>query len=338
MRNWLLPLSGIYFLIVQLRNLFFDWGWFKATKTKTLVVSVGNISAGGTGKTPLTAFFCRELENKGYRMAIVSRGYGAQYSEAAVRVDLQQKNAASYFGDEPVMLASQLNIPVYVGRSRVLATELAIQDFSADCVVADDAFQHRWLHRDLNILVFDATESRLQLLPAGQLREPLKNIKRSHVVFVTRASQVSLRDRQAKLELLQSYGFSPAHKNLFFVEFRISNIIHVHTFARMMGSECFLLSAIGKPHNFEAAMKEKFTVHKHFVFPDHHQWSQSEWSAVIDVCKKSGGYPLVITEKDSVKIKNLNSNDYPVYFAQVDVAMDKDFKIDNVLSLAGVVR
>lgn len=338
MRILLLPLSAIYFVITQLRNLLFDWGILTATKTPALVVSVGNISAGGTGKTPLTAFLCRELESRGYRLAVVSRGYGGAYTESAVRVNVNAPNAAVYFGDEPVMLAAQLNIPVYVGRSRVVAAERAVQEYRADCLVADDAFQHRWLHRDLNILVFDATEKKLQILPAGQLRESLSNMKRADVIFVTRAGLVSQQELDEKLKLLGSFGFSKAKKNLYFVEFKITNIVHIHTFARLVGSDCFLLSAIGKPQNFAAAMKEKFSVHSHFVFPDHYQWSQKEWSSILDECKKKGSHPLVITEKDAVKIKNLNSDGYPIYFAQVDVAMDKEFKMEDVLSLAGVVQ
>lgn len=332
----LYPLAFLYYLIVVARNALFDWRWFAPTKVKALVIGVGNVSAGGTGKTPITAYLCRQLESKGYRVAIVSRGYGGKYSESATRVDINKNNAPQYYGDEPVMLASQLNMPVFVGSSRVTASELAIRESQADCIVADDAFQHRWLHRDINCVVFDATETQMQLLPVGRLREPLSALERAHVVFVTRASFVSIQERQNKIDILKSYGFSAEKQNLFFVEFKLSNIIHVHTYARMTGNECFLLSAIGKPKNFEAAMKAKYSVLQHFKFADHYSWSQKEWDSILETCKASGGAPIVVTEKDAVKIRNLKSNDYPVFFAQMDLVMDKDFSIEHVFARAGV--
>lgn len=331
----LAPLSWLYTAIVVLRNLFFDWGWFQATRTKAFVVAVGNMTVGGTGKTPITAYLSRELESKGYRVAIVSRGYGGSYSESVARVDIQKKSAAQYYGDEPAMLATQLQMPVFVGRSRVAAAERAIQESQADCVVADDGFQHRWLYRDLNIVVFDATDSRLQVLPAGRLREPLSGLLRAHTVFVTRAGLVSLARREEVLDVLKKYGFSEEKKNLFFVEFKVSNIVHVHTYARLIENQCFLLSAIGKPQNFEHSMKQKLHVQKHFVFSDHHSWSQREWTAIISECHKSGGYPLVMTEKDAVKVRNLDSENYPIYFVQMDVDMDKRFQMDALLERAG---
>lgn len=332
----LLPLTWLYSLIIFVRNALFEWRWFSPTKVKALVLSVGNISVGGTGKTPVTAYLSRQLESRGFRVAIVSRGYGGKYTESAVRVDSGKKSASTYYGDEPVMLATQLQMPVFVGRSRVEAAERAIQESHADCIVADDGFQHRWLHRDINILVFDATESRLQVLPSGRLREPLSGVKRAQAVFVTRASMVSIQRRTEVLHILKEYGFAPEKQNLFFVEFKVSNIVHVHTYARMIENQCFLVSAIGKPKNFEQSIKAKFTVHEHFAFADHHSWNQREWSALISECRSKGGYPIVMTEKDAVKVRDLDSDNYPVYFVQMDLEMDKNFQLEALLERAGV--
>lgn len=328
-------LSEIYALIVQCRNQLFEWQWFAATKVNALVISVGNVSAGGTGKTPITSFLSRELESRGFRVAIVSRGYGGIYTESTVRVDPEKKEAASYFGDEPTMLALQSRIPVYVGKSRVEAAERAVLEYHADALVADDGFQHRWLHRDINAVVFDATEKRLSMLPFGRLREPLANLKRADIIFMTRTRLVSLEELEEKTELLRALGFSRENKNLFFVAFKISNIVHVHTQARLTAQECILLSAIGKPENFEKVIKESLLVRKHLVFPDHHSWTQDEWDGIIAGAEKEGGLPLVITEKDAVKVRALNSNNYPVYFAQMDVSMDTEFSMDELLRRKG---
>ncbi len=324
-------LSAIYLLIIQTRNQLFEWRWFAATKVQSLVVSVGNVSAGGTGKTPITAFLSQELESRGFRVAIVSRGYGGKYSESTVRVDPNLKNAASYFGDEPTMLASRSPIPVYVGKSRVEAAERAVLEYRADAIIADDGFQHRWLHRDINVVVFDATEERLHMLPYGRLREPLSSLKRADIVFMTRTRLVSTEVLEQKIKILRDQGFSREHKNLFLVAFKIANIIHVHTQARLMERECILLSAIAKPQNFETVIKESLLVRRHEVFSDHHAWTQKEWDGIIARAVSEGGLPIVMTEKDAVKVRSLNSNNYPVYFARMEVAMDGEFSMDEVL-------
>lgn len=329
-------LSKIYLGIIQSRNQLFEWRWFAATKVQALVVSVGNISAGGTGKTPITAFLSRELESRGYRVAIVSRGYGGRYSESTVRVDPSRRDAAGYFGDEPTMLALQTQLPVYVGKSRVEAAERAVLEYRADAIVADDGFQHRWLHRDVNVVVFDATESRLQMLPEGRLREPLSSLRRADVVFMTRTRLVSTDVLEHKQQLLREQGFTREKKNLFFVAFKIANIVHIHTQSRLTERECTLLSAIAKPDNFEAVIKETLLVREHLKFPDHHAWTQSEWDEIIAKAVNDGGLPIVVTEKDAVKIRALNSNNYPVYSAQMDVAMDGDFSMDELLRKKGL--
>lgn len=330
-------LSALYLLIIQCRNRLFEWRWFAATKVQALVVSVGNVSAGGTGKTPITSYLSRELESRGYRVAVVSRGYGGSYTESTALVNPQRKDAAVYFGDEPTMLASQSLVPVYVGKSRVDAAERAVLEYHADAVVADDGFQHRWLHRDLDVVVFDATEKRLSMLPFGRLREPLTSLKRADVIFMTRTRLVSPEELEDKTRLLRKYGFFREAKNLFFVAFKISNIVHIHTQARLTAPECVLLSAIGKPENFQKVIEESLRVQRHMIFPDHHSWTQVEWDGILESLRGAGGLPLVITEKDAVKIRALNSNDYPVYFAAMEVVMDADFSMDELLRQKGIV-
>lgn len=333
MRRVLWPLNLIYGFIVAIRNLFFDLKIFPVYKIKSFVISIGNISVGGTGKTPIAAYVCRELEALGGSLAIVSRGYGGKYNESAVRVDVNRKNAADYFGDEPTMLAHQLHVPVYVGKSRVLAALKSINECHPQTIVADDAFQHRWLHRDLNIVVFDFTEKELSLLPAGNLREQLSSLKRADFIFVTRASHVSLEEKNKKLNLLKNFGFSHELQNLYFVEFDISKVVHINTSEVWSGKNCFLLSAIGKPEVFAAAMKNKYSIHNHFIYRDHYFWNQIEWDNIIEHCLKLGGHALLVTEKDAVKIRNLESRNYPIYTVQTHVVMDKNFNLSEWLSL-----
>lgn len=329
--NWLFwPLALIYGFIVQVRKTLFDRGFLKSQKVSAYVISVGNITAGGTGKTPLAAYIAKSLVDLNYKVAIVSRGYRGTYKTDGLLVDSSVDNASALFGDEPVMLSQKTKVPVYVGRARVAAAKKAV-DNGATAIVMDDGFQHRWLFRDLDIVVFDATETQWQLLPVGRLREPLKNLKRAKIVFISRARSVSPQQLERVIDFVSDYGFSQSQKNLFFIDFKISNIVHVHTQSRLTGSECFLLSAIGQPKNFETSMRKKFSVKSHFVFPDHYLWSQQEWSELLKKCQQEGGWPIVMTEKDAVKVRSLNSDDYPVFYTQTELIMDKDFQLQKYL-------
>ena len=328
MRALLWPLAGLYGVVIFIRNYLFDKGFLKTTRVSAHVISVGNISAGGTGKTPLVAFIVKSLVQLGHNVAIVSRGYRGTYSNDGTLVNSESTESSTLFGDEPVMLSRMTKVPVYVGKKRVIAAQKAVLD-GATTLVMDDGFQHRWLYRHLDIVVFDATEEQLQLLPVGRLREQLFYLKRANIVFISRARTVGVGDLGKTIDFLAEYGFSQSHKNLFFIDFKISNIVHVHTRARLTGADIFLLSAIGKPKNFEFTMSNMFSVKEHFIYPDHYNWSQGEWTDLIRKCKEAGGFPLVMTEKDAVKVRSLNSNDYPLFYTEMDVIMDKEFQLRN---------
>ena len=166
----LLPLAGLYWLILRLRRLLYDCGVFRSYEVGAPVIVVGNITAGGTGKTPTTLWLSRALRERGFNPGIVSRGYGGSKSASPMRVDAASEPAA--VGDEPVLLARRSGCPVAVDRDRVRAAEMLIED-GADIIVADDGLQHRRLRRDYEICVIDGTRwlgNRL-IIPAGPLRE-----------------------------------------------------------------------------------------------------------------------------------------------------------------------
>ncbi len=167
------------------------------------VISIGSLSAGGSGKTPLTIALAQALTRRGLHVDVLSRGYGRS-SKAALRVD--PNGAAEDFGDEPLLIARESGVPVYVAAQRYeagLMAEAALNDSSAQAVhLLDDGFQHRQLHRDLNILILDSRDLHDHLLPAGNLREPLSAIHRAHVVAIPADSP----DADAQLKSLNWQG------------------------------------------------------------------------------------------------------------------------------------
>lgn len=191
-RNWyeggslywvLLPLSGLYWLIVTLRRRLFRSGILHTYRAPVPVIIVGNITAGGTGKTPVTIWLGRELSSRGYRPGIASRGYGGSRSSSSMRVDGASDPAV--VGDEPVLLARHTGCPVVVDRDRARAAQILAEE-GADVVIADDGLQHYRLERDFEICVIDGVRGlgNRFLLPAGPMRETVSRLAEVDQVLV----------------------------------------------------------------------------------------------------------------------------------------------------------
>lgn len=179
----LMPLSALYWLALRIRSALFSLGIFRSHKAQVPVIVVGNITAGGTGKTPTVIWLVNALRVKGYRPGIVSRGYGGSHSGSSMRVDLDSD--ASVVGDEPVLLARRGHCPVAVDSDRVRAAAMLVDD-GVDVIVADDGLQHLRLQRDCELCVIDGERGlgNRRLLPAGPLREPASRLERVDEVLI----------------------------------------------------------------------------------------------------------------------------------------------------------
>ena len=193
------PLSIVYSFVVYLRNLLFDIGVFKQTGFSVPVISVGNLSAGGTGKTPVVAHIVSKFMGDNRKVAIVSRGYKGNYERDGSKVLCDIENAAGIYGDEPVWFSKTLNTPVYVGRKRVAAVRAAL-DENPDVIVADDAFQHRKVKGSFYILLTKYNDIFTDdfLLPTGNLRESRAGANRADVIIVTKCPR-NLKDSDKKI-------------------------------------------------------------------------------------------------------------------------------------------
>jgi len=198
------PLSGIFGAGVALRNALYDRGVLKVRKLTRPVVSVGNISVGGSGKTPFVIALGELLKERGIAFDVLSRGYGRGSSEIAV-VDPQ--GSPQEFGDEPLLIARKLEIPVVVGADRYQAGLFAEKKFDAQVHLLDDAFQHRQLNRDFDVVVVPASDLEDTLLPVGRLREPISSLNRADVVVYdgdeAGPEYSSMRDARDSLEAVE---------------------------------------------------------------------------------------------------------------------------------------
>jgi len=285
-------LSMIYSLIVQIKNR--RWDYFPPKRSHpAYVISVGNLSAGGTGKTPMGLALVKWLEEKGLKVEVVLRGYGASQG----------------FSDEAELYRKAVGEDgVHQEADRVLALERMVSK-EADIVLLDDAFQHRRVHRDLDLVLWDlsAPQGESEALPLGLLREPMKGLERADAVVLTRSERVSEEERERVCETFKERGWG---EEQFLASSQPLGLMEWPSGAPLEydGEPCFLVSGIGRPEAFLiTAKKMGLRIMGHNWFADHHPFSQDDILNVWLEAEKAGAERIVLTSKDVVKWKGTRS-------------------------------
>ncbi|MFN6962901.1 MAG: tetraacyldisaccharide 4'-kinase [Pyrinomonadaceae bacterium] len=341
----LLPLSWIYGLAIRLRNLLYDRGLLAARSLGVTTISVGNITTGGTGKTPLVALVARILADSGERVCILTRGYGRRNENERILVSdgAGLPVSADVGGDEPVELARRLGPKAIViaQADRAAAAEWAKAKFSPTVFVLDDGFQHRRVRRDLDIVCVDATDpfGRGSMLPAGRLREPVGSLRRAGAIVVTRADLVD--DTDAVAADVRSRGRSAP---IFNAGTRIAEMVPVEKFLNESSRKkpvhpdsIFAFCGLGNPEVFFESLRRgaadaRLAGVKRF--PDHHAYTQKDVDDLAGEAEWSGAEALVTTAKDAVKLDGLRlpaSMPLLVAIAEIELDDPRGFK-DVVLS------
>ncbi len=290
-RKLLLPLVPAYRLALALREMRLGTKLEPVRRLRWPVVSIGNLSTGGAGKTPLTIALAKMLERRGLRVDVLSRGYGRR-NQQAVRVDLD--GTADEFGDEPLQIARETGVPVYVAGQRYEAGLLAEAERSADSRfglhLLDDGFQHRQLHRDVEILLLDRRDWGDGLLPAGNLREPLKAVRRAAVIAIP-ADEPEL---EAELRAWGWDGWV----------WRLHRKMEVPAVNGPVTAFC----GIARPEPFFAGLEAAgLHVAASIAFPDHHRYRDADLKRLVSAAKKTGSAAFIITGKDKARLGNLSS-------------------------------
>jgi tetraacyldisaccharide 4'-kinase len=286
-------LTPIYRLGVWYRNRQFDSRSRKIESVSAKVISIGNITTGGTGKTPMVVWVCQFLERQKLSAGIVSRGYGAE-------VDGASKN------DEAMELENRLPaVPHVQNRDRVRAAQECIHDNRVDVIVLDDGFQHRRLHRDLDIVLIDASNpfGYDRLLPRGLLREPIGALCRADCVVVTRCDRVS----DTGLELIRDRIESATDAPIVLSQTKASALIQFSgersSIESLRSNRWFAFSAIGNPEAFEGSLLDSgFELVGAMQFRDHHWFTADDLEAIATEARAAGAERLVCTHKDLVKV------------------------------------
>lgn len=287
-------LSWGYRCVIAVRNVLFDCGLRKPRRVSVPVISVGNLTTGGTGKTPVVAMIVELLVQLQRRPAIVSRGYRSVDGQA---------------NDEKRVLERLCpGIPHEQNRSRFQAAESVLLNSPRDMIVMDDGFQHRQLHRDLDVVLIDATNpfGYGSLLPRGLLREPLSALRRADLVLITRADMVS-EDDCVSIERQIARSSVPLADRMFRIAFQPTGFINGAgqrmAIGDLVGQPILLVSGIGNPEAFESTCQRcGLTIVGTHWFPDHHHYTLDELVALKRQQDKLGAARVVTTLKDLVKL------------------------------------
>lgn len=329
MKSFILPpLSSLYGAVTRTRLALYKRGTFRTTKLDRPVISVGNITAGGTGKTPLVEWVAKTLAGVGKKACILTRGYGRENPQQQVVVSDGTTILATpaESGDEPYLLATNLlgAAAVISNADRVAAGRYAVENFNTDCFVLDDGFQHLRLARDLNIVTIDATNpwGGGQLLPHGRLREPLSGLIRADCVVLTRCDQAdNLDDTREKISAL-------IRGPLFESSMRAVN-------APLTTAPVAAFCAVGNPKSFfQQLRKHGYELILEKAFADHHSYTQKDVDDLIKEAKRAGAKGLVTTAKDAVKLRSLSFS-LPWHVFEIEIEIRDEAALAQLVTKAG---
>ncbi len=336
----ILPLGWLYEKFINLRNSRYERGTVQAQGLGAPTISIGNITVGGTGKTPLVRFVSEVLSEMGEKVCIISRGYKRKKEKIRVLVSDWEKVLANVdeAGDEPFELATKLlgQAIVISDADRVAAGNWAKARFGITAFVLDDAFQHRRARRDLDIIAVDASNpfGNRKVLPSGILREPLNNLRRADIVVITRTNLVENIDKLS-YEIHQL----AAESKIFSSENYVERLRKLQDFpsgddARKTVSEKAALAfcALGNPENFFRQLKEEgFSIAATKEFRDHYVYKQSDIDSLEKAAMKEGARAFLTTPKDAVKLTQLNFS-IPCYVVESGLKFDNEKKLRQRIS------
>ena len=331
---FLYVLEKVYLLLVYIRIFIYKIGLKKSKKLDCQVVSVGNITVGGTGKTPMVSLLADKYKNNGFKVAVVSRGYKGDNSKVKVvsngqKILISKEDA----GDEAFMLSQMLSgVPVVIGKDRYSAGKLAVKEFEPDLILLDDGFQHWQLDRDREVVLIDAINpfGYMHLIPAGLLREPLTGLKRADSIVITKANNVTEDNLKKICNKLKYYNDKAV---IYFARYQIKHIkIHCKgenkcnnneddflynkdmqmdresNIAKtgvdfLVGKKVLAFSGIGNPISFGKSLEESDCyIIDHLKFSDHYFYRDDDIKFIIERALTEKADIIITTEKDAARL------------------------------------
>jgi len=332
LKIFLAPFVLLYIIIISIRNLFFDKSVFKSEKVNAKVISVGNINIGGSGKTPLVIYVTNLLKNSGYKVGVLSRGYGRKssgYKLVSKGEDIL--TSVEECGDEIFHTSLECKVPAAVSENRVIGAKRLIEETKINSVVLDDAFQHRWIRRDVDLVVIDQSFVNKQsffthnLLPLGDLREGFGSLKRADAIVLNRKF---LEKEEIKSEMKNHFEekkiFTSYYKAISFVD-AVKKI--EYDLDDFKGQESLVVSGIANPQSFLNILNKVHvnTLNK-LIFSDHKNYTLKEVQQIRKQFYVTNSHSVVTTEKDAVKLSRFKRefDDIEIFYLKINLCMDDE--------------
>lgn len=325
MKRWYLyPFALVYGLVTSVRNWLYDFKILKSTAFRTPIISVGNLSVGGSGKSPMVMYLA-ELLHKNYRSGVLSRGYGRLTK--GYMVTNYESNYKSV-GDEAMQLFERFKNKFVIGVSenRVAGAKKLIQDMDLGVLVLDDAMQHRAIKAGFNILMTDYSDPYFQdfILPAGNLRESRSGAKRADIIMVSKCPKILTEEK--KQYFLSRINPKP-HQKVFFSSINYDE--HIYSLDNKLPDnnlayyDILLITGIANPKPLVEHLANFSQRVKHLKFKDHHNFTDQDIKNILEEYKKLGEYKLILTtEKDYVRLKTFPKIQHLVYYWPINVNID----------------
>ena len=335
----LLPLVVIYSLIIKIRNWFFDNNVFQVRKTGAKIISIGNITVGGSGKTPAVMMVVQLLKNDARKVGVLSRGYGRNSLGYQFVCNGEKINTTvDECGDEMYFMSEELKVPTAVAEHRVDGARKLIRDSNIDTIVLDDAFQHRWIHRDIDIIIFDDTflnkvgQLEQMMLPIGSMREPFESLKRADIIIINR----KFSDKTEIPIKLNNYIIN---KKVFTGYYQIKGIYDVKTHhffenSEFQGQKSLVVCGIARPDSFlNVLSKNEIDITNKMIFPDHKNYSLKEIQQIRKKFYDTNSYSVLTTQKDSVKFTKYSKelDDIDIYYLKIELRIDEQKEFNELI-------
>jgi len=331
------PLTGLYGAGIALRNRLFDRGILPTMRLEQPVVSVGNLSAGGAGKTPFVIALGQLLKERGIHFDVLSRGYGRKTRGVLV---VDPIGSAPDFGDEPLLIARKLAVPVIVGESRYQAGRVAQQKFQTQLHLLDDGFQHRSLARDFDIVLMASGDFEDRLLPSGRLREPLSSLERADAIVLPQdlaAEHSCLREKPVWRMTREMYITGSDLTSLFRegTASAVPNAAPLRAgFSPSVPPSPVAFCGLARPEQFFAQVRAAGVVPAaEVIFRDHHAYSKGDIQRLLARRRELGAGGFLTTEKDAVNLGSLRADLEPLTIAALKLTLDRPAElIDTILA------
>tara|TARA_B100001750_G_scaffold92937_1_gene73321 strand:- start:721 stop:1767 length:1047 start_codon:yes stop_codon:yes gene_type:complete len=318
----LFPLALFYWATVFWRNVLYNYKFFISRKLPTKIISVGNITTGGTGKTPAVIYLAKNLLEKNYSIAILSRGYGRK--TAGTQLVTDGKNTVNdwrNFGDEATLMSQKLKgVPIVVDENRYRGGLLLIDKFKPDIIILDDGFQHRSLERDVDIVLLNCQDQREEhkMIPYGKLREPRRHLNRADMLILTKTNLI---EPSAYLKRLTDKFKPPTYNSSV-----CCNKLLTSNDQTMMIDEnisVLAISGIADTQSFHKTLERAgINVCETITFIDHHNYVQKDIDEILNKAQNCNADIIVTTEKDMVKLKNYDFDKFMLYSLEIEFQID----------------